>query len=242
MQYHYLPVPDLLTLNQQLRKLTSEISVATTKVQTEAAQIRKQVEAVFADVQMPKQDKINAINRQVRQRVDALAKPVKEKVNAKLKEMEALRLRIEDGRQLMTNPISYLAASSLTNPKFHERRLAGQRFTEGAGPAELRTMLAVARSTNDVGLLSAVIAANDRLPTKSRTFTNAEAIKDVQLPGFQDVLAVYNDVTALPQFAIHCSRALDSGGDVKAADRIARGLAASKVETNPDGSLVGGAL
>ena len=233
----YFSLQDLITKNQDLRKTVSEISVAATKVQKQAAEIREKVEAQFADIQMPKQDKINAINRAVRKEVDEIAAPHRDAVKEKLREMEGIRLELEAGRDLMTNPISYLNAVTASDPKLSERRLNAGRFTDGAYGQELQTLLAVARGSNDVGMLAAIVSANDRLPTKQRIFSNATAVKDFELPGFADVNAVYNEVQALPQYAIHASRALDKGGEVKGSDRIARGLASTTIETNPDGSL-----
>lgn len=233
----YFSLQDLLTKHQGLRKTVSEISVAATKVQKQAAEIREKIEATFADVQMGKQDKINAINRAVRKEVDEIAKPYRDEVKKKLKEMEAMRLELEEGREMMTNPISYLSAITATDPKLAERRAFGMQMADGAGATELKNLLAVAKSTGDVGMLGGIVAINDRIPTKHRQFTNAEAIKDFALPNFADVSAVYDEVNSLPQYAIHASRSLDNGGSIKPADRVARGLAASKVETNPDGSL-----
>ena len=233
----YFSVTDLIARNQDLRKLVSAISVASTTIRNEADKIREEVEKTFADVRMPKQDKINAVNRAVRDRVDEFAEPLRDDVNAKLREMEGVRLELEEGRELMTNPIRFLSAVTSMDAKLVDRRVAAQRLAEGAGPRELETMLAVAKSANDVGMIGAIVAANDRLPTKSRPFTNASAVDGVELPGFADVQAVYAEVESLPQFAVHASRALDRGGQVKGADRIARGLAQHQVETNPDGSL-----
>lgn len=236
----YITLKDLRERHAELRKAVNLISRETAKVRKFAEKTRAEVERLYANVMnVGKQDKLNAISLETRTRVEVFAKPIKERVAPLLRQMEGARIAIEDARDNMTNPVRRINAMTALDRQLAERRVAAMQLVQWAGPAELEVIADAAKGEGDVATLAAVISRNNSLPAKDRRFTNAELLEGVKLPGQNEIDAIYQEAVSLPQYAVHCSRAIEKGGDVKAADRIERGLAERKVEVEEDGTLKG---
>lgn len=229
--------PDLLKLHGELRSVVNGISKQTHAVRRQAAKAKADAEKLYDGSGMSKTEVRNAVSRHVEAFVDTHTKPIRALLKPKLKEMEGIRLRIEEARENMTNPVRRLNALTMMESKLIEQRYRAMQLTHGAGPAELEVIADAAKTSGDLGMLAAVVARNNQLPSKDRRFSNAELLADVALPGQDDVDAVYAEAVSLPAYAIACDRAFDRLGEIKPEDRLANALAERTVELKDDGSL-----
>ena len=226
---------DLLAKHAQLRGVVSKISKETSAVRKEAKKLKEEAEGLFAD--LPTSARRNMTETHVKARMQKFIEPVREKVLPMLKEMESHRLELAEAKELMANPISYCNAVTIGSSKLLEQRAAAAVLVANMGPAALRVAAEAAKTSGDVGMIAALVDRNDQLPTGERPFSNAELIKDVTLPGFDDVKAVFAEVDLLPDYAMACSRAIDNRGEISANSRIEIGLSENKINIQEDGSL-----
>ena len=231
------PTPDLLKLHGELRSVVNGISKQTYAVRRQAAKAKADAEKLYEGSGMSKTEVRNAVSRHVEAFVDTYAMPIRALLAPKLREMEGIRLRIEEARENMTNPIRRLNAITMMDGKLVEQRYKAMQLTHGAGPAELEVIADAAKTSGDLGMLAAVVARNNQLPTKERPFSNAELLAGVRLPGQDDVDAVYAEAVSLPAYALSCDRAFDRLGEIKPEDKLANAIADRAVELNDDGSL-----
>ena len=227
---------DLLTKHGELRKVVSQISKETTAVRKQANKYREDAEKLYSHIKS-KTQRNNMIKQHVEAKLQAVTEPVKDKVLPLIKEMEGHRLELAEAAEIMTNPISYCNAVTFGSSKLFAQRAAASQLIAGMGSAAMRVAAEAAKTSGDIGLLAALVDRNDQLPADARPFSNAELMSDVNLPGFDDVQAVFQEVSTLPEYAMACSRALDKGGDISPSDRIRIGLSENKLNILEDGSL-----
>jgi hypothetical protein len=233
----YFTAADLRQTHGKLRKIVSDISRQITAVRKEAAHVATEAEKLYANSGMRKQELKNVVKNHTKAHMDTVAKPIREGFLPKLKEMEGLRIHLEEARDNLTNPIRRINALTVMDNNLAARRRAAAELIQFAGPTELEVIADAARAEGDVATLAAVIARNNQLAPSKRPFKNAEVVAGIELPGQAEVDAIFAELVSLPAYALACDRAFDRMGELSGTDRIELGLAERQVEVNEDGTL-----